>query len=139
MSTTVASEFLSPTWASSSLASAYKQVALPAAALALFSKAAINVATKPVPQMLRPQIVHTAEVQRPAAAVLDQVTGGLVQGCAELPAAELADSMMLVKRTYQPGTLVRKRRHGFLKRMADKNGKNILKRRLLKGRRKLAA
>jgi hypothetical protein len=44
--------------------------------------------------------------------------GGIVDGIAELPSAELAEGLMMVKRTYQPGTLVRKRRHGFLKRCA---------------------
>eukprot|EP00976_Prorocentrum_cordatum_P042375 858481-Prorocentrum_minimum.AAC.2 len=143
ISTTVSSELpaqglLGSTWASGALARTYKQFTFPAAALALFSKAVTDVA-KPVPHMSRQKIVHTDQPQNLTAAAVSDFMGGIVEGCIELPAADLADSMTLVKRTYQPGTLVRKRRHGFLKRMADKNGRNVLKRRLLKGRRKLAA
>ncbi len=43
------------------------------------------------------------------------------------------------KRTHQPKTRKRARVHGFMKRMASKAGKNILKRRRLKGRAKISA
>lgn len=43
------------------------------------------------------------------------------------------------KRTYQPKKRSRAREHGFLKRMATKAGRNVLKRRRLKGRAKLSA
>jgi len=43
----------------------------------------------------------------------------------------------MVKRTYQPKKKKRVRVHGFRSRMATHSGRNVIKRRLAKGRKKL--
>ena len=45
---------------------------------------------------------------------------------------------MKTKRTWQPKKLKRLKKHGFLTRMASKDGAKVIKRRRSKGRKKLA-
>ena len=55
-------------------------------------------------------------------------------------AGELFQSgLWLIKRTFQPSLIRRKRKHGFLHRSSTKDGIAILRRRAKKGRRKLCA
>lgn len=51
----------------------------------------------------------------------------------------LFNGILNIKRTFQPSLLRRKRKHGFLARIATKDGRQILNRRRTKGRRALCA
>ena len=53
--------------------------------------------------------------------------------------ALLQAGLWLIKRTFQPSLIRRKRKHGFLARAGTKDGVHVLNRRRQKGRRKLCA
>jgi large subunit ribosomal protein L34 len=51
----------------------------------------------------------------------------------------LVSGLWNIKRTFQPSLIKRKRKHGFLARVADKDGRRILDNRRRKGRKNLCA
>lgn len=65
---------------------------------------------------------------------------GGADGAEEAPGGVPSDGTMeLVKRSYNPSVIIRKRRHGFLARLRTKGGRRVLERRMQRGRWKKTA
>jgi large subunit ribosomal protein L34 len=69
----------------------------------------------------------------------NKTISGLSAGLVSSLWENIQSGILFIKRTFQPSLIRRKRKHGFLARAADKDGRKILNNRRRKGRRSLCA
>lgn len=84
-----------------------------------------------------PTVFDIINEQRSANSITSNVTTTI--GESSTSSEEMSNGILFVKRTFQPSLLRRKRKHGFLARVATRHGRKILAARRAKGRTSLCA
>jgi large subunit ribosomal protein L34 len=81
-----------------------------------------------------PSVVNSMSLSLPSASSAVRVNAhNVISGVM----SALSEAILLIKRTFQPSLLVRKRRCGYLARAATNNGRKVLNRRKHIGRKRL--
>ena len=91
-----------------------------------------------VSQVVRLQFNYNQNLRKLDAVDVVEATGGTNASKSPLLEA-LIEGIWLIKRTFQPSLIRRKRKHGFLARVRTKNGRKVLIRRRIKKRSQLCA
>lgn len=100
------------------------------------SETSQKAAEAPAAPAVREEQVLVAWGLGPAVSEAEEVEGVLAPS-SEIREEGVSTEKLAIKRTYQPSTLKRKRKHGFLYRAKTRLGKKILRRRQDKGRSRL--